>query len=174
MKACSDLHPDLQAICSKAEDLKLWRLCERENPIPTLTKGKVVLIGDAAHPMLPHQGQGGGMAVEDGAALGVLFSRLRSKDEISDRLALFERLRLDRVSAMQIFSSVGQDEAAKIAHRAQPYVKGRVPTTPEEYHEYNFTPNVLRDAQEILDEYLAQATGLSRRENNREEVQAKI
>lgn len=112
----------------KAEDLKLWRLCQREKPIPTLTKGKVVLIGDAAHPMLPHQGQGGGMAIEDGAALGVLFSNLRSKDEIPERLALFENLRLDRVSAMQVFSSVGQDEAAKITHLAQPYVKGSLPS----------------------------------------------
>ena len=33
----------------------LWRLCEREKPIPTLTKGNVVLIGDAAHPMLPRK-----------------------------------------------------------------------------------------------------------------------
>ena len=68
------------------------------------------------------------MAIEDGAALGVLFSNLRSKDEIPDRLALFQRLRLDRVSAMQVFSSVGQDESAKIAELAQPYVKGPLPS----------------------------------------------
>lgn len=68
------------------------------------------------------------MAIEDGAALGILFSDLRSKDEIADRLAMFEHLRLDRVSAMQIFSSVGQDEAAKITALAQPYVKGHLPS----------------------------------------------
>ena len=68
------------------------------------------------------------MAIEDGAALGVLFSDLRSKDEIPDRLALFQRLRLNRVSAMQVFSSVGQDEAAKIAGVVQPYVEGPVPS----------------------------------------------
>jgi len=68
------------------------------------------------------------MAIEDGAALGVLFSDLRSKDEIPDRLALFQRLRLNRVSAMQVFSSVGQDEAAKIADVVQPYIEGPVPS----------------------------------------------
>lgn len=115
-------------ITRKAEDLKLWRLCQREKPIQKLTKGKVVLIGDAAHPMLPHQGQGGGMAIEDGAALGVLLSDLGSKAEVTDRLALFERLRLDRVSAMQVFSSVGQDESAKIADIARPYVRGPLPS----------------------------------------------
>ncbi|RVX74932.1 hypothetical protein B0A52_01209 [Exophiala mesophila] len=150
MKSCSELHPDLLAICSKAEDLKLWRLCQREKPINKLTKGKVVLIGDAAHPMLPHQGQGGGMAIEDGAALGVLLSHLHSKNEILQRLALFERLRLDRVSAMQIFSSVGQDESAKIADLARPYVKGPLPTNADQYHDYNFTPNIIRDAEELL------------------------
>jgi 2-polyprenyl-6-methoxyphenol hydroxylase-like FAD-dependent oxidoreductase len=37
-----------------AEDLKLWKLLFR-SPIPSWTKGKAVLIGDAAHPMLPRE-----------------------------------------------------------------------------------------------------------------------
>jgi 2-polyprenyl-6-methoxyphenol hydroxylase-like FAD-dependent oxidoreductase len=77
------------------------------------------------------QGQGGGMAVEDAAALGVLFSDLRSKEEISARLNLFQELRLERVSAMQILSSVGQDEHMKIADKLRPYFKG---TPPSESH----------------------------------------
>jgi hypothetical protein len=68
------------------------------------------------------------MAIEDGAALGVLLSDLRSKDEIPDRLALFQSLRLNRVSAMQIFSSVGQDESAKITDVVRPYVEGPIPS----------------------------------------------
>lgn len=112
------------------------------------------------------------MAVEDGAALGVLLSDLRSTEEVADRLRLFQELRLDRVSAMQIFSSVGQDESARIADSARQYVKGPLPSklgvyevrrihsadmkgaaTPEEYHQYNFTPNVMRDALELLESY---------------------
>ena len=76
------------------------------------------------------------MAIEDGAALGVLFSDLRSKDEIPDRLALFQRLRLDRVSAMQVFSSVGQDEAAQVAARARPHVQGPLPS------KFDFHPGI--------------------------------
>ena len=68
------------------------------------------------------------MAIEDGAALGVLFSDVTSKDEISARLQLFQELRIDRVSAMVIFSSVGQDEHAKIADVARQYVKGPLPS----------------------------------------------
>ncbi len=74
------------------------------------------------------QGQGGGMAIEDGGALGVLLSKIRPKDEIPARLQLFQQLRIDRVSAMVILSSVGHDESAKIVDIARPYVKGPVPS----------------------------------------------
>ncbi|KAK5050468.1 hypothetical protein LTR84_003749 [Exophiala bonariae] len=150
LKDCSPLHPILQAVCSKADDIKLFQLCMRKQPIPALTKGSVVLIGDAAHPMLPHQGQGGAMAVEDGAALGVLLSDLRSKKDVPRRLQLFQELRFNRVSAVQILSSVGQDEIHKVVKAAQPFFEGPVPTTVEGLNDYNYTPNILRDALELL------------------------
>jgi salicylate hydroxylase len=68
------------------------------------------------------------MAIEDGAALGALLSNIRSVDEIPTRLQLFQQLRIDRVSAMVIFSSAGQDESARIAEIARPYVKGPLPS----------------------------------------------
>ena len=67
------------------------------------------------------------MAIEDGAALGVLFSHLPSKAEIPTRLQIFQSLRINRVSAMVVFSSVGQDEYAKIADQAREFVEGRLP-----------------------------------------------
>jgi 2-polyprenyl-6-methoxyphenol hydroxylase-like FAD-dependent oxidoreductase len=54
--------------------------------------------------MLPNFGQGAGMAIEDAAVLGVLFSRVHDVSEIPHRLKLFERARLVRVSAIQILS----------------------------------------------------------------------
>lgn len=120
--------------------------------------------------------------MEDGAALGVLFSNLRSKEEVHHRLELFQKLRFDRVSAIQILSSVGQDEIHKVIGSAQPYFQGPVPSksfvlpiasqtsplnsvggetdegfvltisaaTPDGLNEYNFTPSVMRDALELL------------------------
>ena len=67
------------------------------------------------------------MAIEDGAALGVLLSNVKSQDEIPERLRLFQELRLNRVSAMVILSSMGQDQAAKVANDAQRYVDGPLP-----------------------------------------------
>jgi salicylate hydroxylase len=68
------------------------------------------------------------MAVEDGAALGVLFSDLTSEDEVPQRLELFQKLRFDRVSAIQLLSSVGQDEIHKVIESARPYFQGSVPS----------------------------------------------
>ena len=68
------------------------------------------------------------MAIEDAAALGVLLSGLKSKDAIPQRLQLFEQLRLRRVSAMVIFSSVGQDEAHRIKDMVKPFVDGSLPS----------------------------------------------
>ncbi|PQE20125.1 salicylate hydroxylase protein [Rutstroemia sp. NJR-2017a BBW] len=60
---------------NKAPEVKLWKLLFRA-PLPTWHKGKLVIIGDAAHPMLPYQGQAGAQAIEDGLALGLLLSHL--------------------------------------------------------------------------------------------------
>ncbi|PQE33779.1 salicylate hydroxylase protein [Rutstroemia sp. NJR-2017a WRK4] len=56
-------------------EVKLWKLLFRA-PLPTWHKGRLVIVGDPAHPMLPYQGQAGAQAIEDGLTLGLLFSHL--------------------------------------------------------------------------------------------------
>ena len=59
--------------------------------------------------MLPSQGQGAGMAVEDSGALGVCFRGMPeapSAAVIEERLTLFERVRMKRASVVQLLSSV--------------------------------------------------------------------
>jgi salicylate hydroxylase len=46
--------PAIQELGKMAEDLKLWSLVTRDPP-PTFVKGKLALLGDAAHPMLPRK-----------------------------------------------------------------------------------------------------------------------
>jgi salicylate hydroxylase len=75
------------------------------------------------------QGQGGGQAIEDGAAIGALLSNITTLEDLPKRLQMFQDVRRSRASAIQIFSNAGQDEAAKIIKDAQPYVTGRVPST---------------------------------------------
>ena len=71
-------------------------------------------------------GQGGGQAIEDGYALGVLF-RNATKGDVAQRLDLFQKARYKRTTAIMIFSNYGQDEAHKIGDQANKYVEGRVP-----------------------------------------------
>ncbi|KAL4790576.1 FAD/NAD(P)-binding domain-containing protein [Aspergillus venezuelensis] len=159
----TDFHPSFRAIIRKAWDIKRWPLLYRE-PIPTMSKGRLVLIGDAAHPMLPHQGQGGAMAIEDAGALGEVLTDLPAnppKAEIQNRLKLFEKIRLRRVSAMQILSNAGQDQSFRIRERAQEYMpKGvAVPTSNEEFWDHNFGYDVIGDSQRQLQAYLSKANG---------------
>ncbi|KAF8856362.1 FAD/NAD(P)-binding domain-containing protein [Acephala macrosclerotiorum] len=109
-----DFHPSILAILKKATNIKKWPLLFR-SPISPWYLSKLVLIGDAAHPMLPLQGQAGAQAIEDGAALAIMVSDLTkpklqaSPALLSERLEMFQEVRMNRVSAMQIFSNFGQD-----------------------------------------------------------------
>jgi 2-polyprenyl-6-methoxyphenol hydroxylase-like FAD-dependent oxidoreductase len=69
-----------------------------------MNKGRLALLGDAAHPFLPHQGQGGACAIEDAVSIAVLFPRDTPRDEIKDRLALYEKIRYERANRLQEYS----------------------------------------------------------------------
>ncbi|EXJ71371.1 uncharacterized protein A1O5_05178 [Cladophialophora psammophila CBS 110553] len=99
-------HPDIGKLAEKtSEILPVWKLAERP-PLPTWFKGRLVVVGDAAHPMLPNQGQGAGMCIEDAGALGALFSEMSETgiESITRRLELFFKLRYPRASAVQLIS----------------------------------------------------------------------
>ncbi|CAF0752919.1 unnamed protein product [Adineta steineri] len=98
-----DLDPDLLAIFEHCEDIKLWKLVIHE-PYPYWVKGCVALLGDAAHPMLPDQSQGACMAIEDAAALGIIFSPKYWGNKIhtvEHALKMYEMLRKTRATRVQ-------------------------------------------------------------------------
>ncbi len=62
----------LQNLIEAIDAWRLWALCRRE-PMSSAVQqaqGRIALLGDAAHPMLPYLAQGAGMAIEDAAELG--------------------------------------------------------------------------------------------------------
>ncbi|SPO01434.1 related to salicylate 1-monooxygenase [Cephalotrichum gorgonifer] len=85
--------------------LKVWSLLDMAH-IPTWFKGRVVLLGDAAHPFLPHQGQGGGVALEDAASLAALLPRGTTADQVPERLPLYEKCRDERAHRIQEFTRI--------------------------------------------------------------------
>ncbi|KAF8848702.1 salicylate hydroxylase [Acephala macrosclerotiorum] len=147
----STFHPSILAVLNKATDIKQWPLLFRA-PISPWHKGKLVLIGDTAHPMLPHQGQGGAQAIEDSVALGMILSNCTPK-VLEERLKLFEDIRIKRGSVMQIFSNAGQDEPEKIRKDAAKFISAEeVPKTPEEFFRYNFGYDVVRHSKKVMEE----------------------
>ncbi|KIY64241.1 FAD/NAD(P)-binding domain-containing protein [Cylindrobasidium torrendii FP15055 ss-10] len=101
-KGCYDsLDDDCLALIKNSIDRMPWRLYKHE-PYPHWQKGKVCILGDAAHPMMPHQSQGACQAIEDAAALGIIFSSTYDfTNNIAQGLALYERIRKPRGTRVQ-------------------------------------------------------------------------
>ncbi|KAM5349873.1 hypothetical protein ACJ41O_006378 [Fusarium nematophilum] len=94
--------PSLLALLDKANEdsLKVWELLDMD-VLPTWTAERLALLGDAAHPFLPHQGQGAGVAMEDAVSLAVVLQRGTTADEVPERLRLYEDIRYDRANKIQ-------------------------------------------------------------------------
>jgi salicylate hydroxylase len=80
-----------------------WGLYDRA-PLPRWSSGRLTLLGDAAHPMLPHLGQGVNQALEDAVALATLLGASTGADGVPRALALYEALRRDRTARVQLGS----------------------------------------------------------------------
>jgi salicylate hydroxylase len=91
--------PRIQELLSEVQVTFRWALYDRE-PLPVWTRERLSLLGDAAHPMLPHLGQGANQSIEDGMALATILGRA---DRTTAPLALlaYERLRRERVAQVQ-------------------------------------------------------------------------
>ena len=114
-----DFDPAVLALLKKTseEDIKVWKLLDMP-VIPNWTNERLALLGDAAHPFLPHQGQGGGIAIEDAAALSVVLPRDTPKEEVPERLRLYQAIRKERADRIQHYSRMaGEDvrDAEKVA-----------------------------------------------------------
>ena len=96
----------LKEIFRSAPSLGLWQLRDI-SPLKTWFKDRVILIGDAAHAMLPTQGQGASQSVEDAEALQEFFSDIHGRplaERITTRLEMVFKCRYERVSLIQGYS----------------------------------------------------------------------
>lgn len=91
--------PMVETILAQAKSTFRWGLYDRE-PLARWTNARLTLLGDAAHPMLPHAGQGANQAIEDGVALATLLSHA-DRDSAPRALQLYEQLRRERTAGVQ-------------------------------------------------------------------------
>lgn len=92
--------PRLGAIFGLEPDWTHWPLAAVRTPV--WHQGRIALIGDAAHAMLPFQAQGAAMAIEDAVSIARL---LVNTDNIEAAFAEYERLRQPRVNRVQDISA---------------------------------------------------------------------
>ena len=95
-------HPTVREMVASVEQSPRWALFG----IPSLSRwirGNTVLLGDAAHAMLPHQGQGANQAIEDAAVLSALLADA-DRSEIGDVLRRYEAMRRTRTRQLQMSS----------------------------------------------------------------------
>jgi salicylate hydroxylase len=80
-----------------------WGMYDRA-PLSRWSSGRLTLLGDAAHPMLPHLGQGVNQALEDAVALATLLGAVTASAGVPRALAAYEELRRGRTARVQLGS----------------------------------------------------------------------
>jgi salicylate hydroxylase len=98
-QAYAGWHPLLNELFSRTERCYKWALYDRD-PLPRWTQGRVTLLGDAAHPMLPYLAQGAAQAIEDGYVLADMLAQHRGDPE--EALLAYQQARLPRTSRIQL------------------------------------------------------------------------
>jgi salicylate hydroxylase/6-hydroxynicotinate 3-monooxygenase len=101
--AYAGFHEEVRMVLDACPDCHKWAILERD-PLPTWSQGRVVLIGDACHPMTPYMAQGAATSIEDAA---VLARCLQGVDTANLEAAFkrFEAHRKPRTSKIQAISS---------------------------------------------------------------------
>ncbi|KAH9216872.1 hypothetical protein DL95DRAFT_522348 [Leptodontidium sp. 2 PMI_412] len=99
-----DFPEGIKAILRLATNIRLWQI-RHQDPLPTYVKGRVMLVGDAAHAMTPTQSQGANQAIEDAEGLELLNNDAVDRDSLNAVLQQWERVRRPRASIVQDLSS---------------------------------------------------------------------
>ncbi|KAK3693129.1 hypothetical protein B0T22DRAFT_400888 [Podospora appendiculata] len=101
--------PVCRAIVSKTPALVDWKLVYRD-PLPTWVSrhGRILLLGDAAHPFLPTSAQGATQAMEDGVTIAVCLKRA-GKANIPGALKAHQEIRYERVKLVQKTGELTRD-----------------------------------------------------------------
>jgi 2-polyprenyl-6-methoxyphenol hydroxylase-like FAD-dependent oxidoreductase len=101
--AYADFHPDVRAVLDACPACHKWAILERE-PLPAWSDGRVVLLGDACHPMTPYMAQGAATSIEDAAVLARCVADAGGEDFVT-AFRRYEAHRKPRTSLIQAISS---------------------------------------------------------------------
>lgn len=97
--AYAGFHKDVRNVLASCNEVHKWAIFERD-PLPRWSEGRVVLMGDACHPMTPYMAQGAAMALEDSIVLARCIEGA-DRSDIESAFKLFEAMRKPRTSQVQ-------------------------------------------------------------------------
>ncbi|KAI8711661.1 hypothetical protein NCS52_01430200 [Fusarium sp. LHS14.1] len=129
LEAYSDFPSWLHNIFRASPDIALWQLRDID-PLPRWVRGRAILIGDAAHAMLPTQGQGASQSIEDAEALQAFLADVQSRGQVGAALNRVFDVRYERASLIQKFSREQAKPATDAASR-------EVKLDPAQFLKYN-------------------------------------
>ena len=101
--AYEGFHQDVRNVLGACPDCHKWAILERA-PLPRWSDGRVVLLGDSAHPMTPYMAQGAATSIEDAAVLARCLAAVDG-DDIEGAFKRYEAHRKPRTSVVQAISS---------------------------------------------------------------------
>ncbi|KAI8632362.1 hypothetical protein F5Y19DRAFT_472390 [Xylariaceae sp. FL1651] len=145
LKVFNEFDPALKHLISKVDEsgLKVWQLLDMEK-LPSWTRSKLALLGDAAHPFTPHQGQGAAQSIEDAVALATVLPRGTYPSDIPERLKLYETIRYERAHKIQEYSrQAGKD-----------WVDGKPQIEMMSYTAYNFGHDEVDNSANVFKRWL--------------------
>jgi salicylate hydroxylase len=100
LDALCDFADPVRRVAGHAATLMRSALYDRD-PLPSWGEGRVTLLGDACHPMLPFMAQGAGMAIEDAVVLARCLDGVGPGDDAAGALGRYAATRIGRTSAVQ-------------------------------------------------------------------------
>ena len=95
-------HPDIRRVVEAATEVTVMQICDRERR-DDWSGSRIVLLGDACHPVRPYMAAGGAMAVEDAAILGRCLAAM-GEDDPAEAFRCYEATRIPRVAEVQRIS----------------------------------------------------------------------
>jgi 6-hydroxynicotinate 3-monooxygenase len=102
VEAFAHFHPDIRRVVEAATDVTVMPICDRERD-DRWSGGRIVLLGDACHPVRPYMAAGGAMAVEDAAILSRCLAAF-GDDDPAEAFRCYEATRIPRVGEVQRIS----------------------------------------------------------------------
>jgi salicylate hydroxylase len=124
--------PEVLRMLERIETWRMWVLCDRE-PVKDWMKGRVTLLGDAAHPMLQYLAQGACMAAEDAVVLAEKVAE--APDDLPAAFRAYVQARYLRTARVQIMARVYGDFYHARGPTAELRNQMLGPRTPEDANE---------------------------------------